>query len=256
VISVRIRSIFIPTWHSALQQSPFYVLYGQSPRQLGIDSSAACSVDSLDEWLQHRSTVQALIHQHLARAKNRMKMQADKNRTERTFAIGDWVYVKFQPYVQTSVAPRANQKLAYRFFGPYQIVDKIGNVAYKLQLPATSTIHPVFHVSQLKGAVPVTQAARPLPATLDDLQVPQRILQKRVANMGSTVRLQALIQWSGLPASMATWEDVEALRQRFPRAPAWGQAGANRGGDVNNMIPTTATPSTDNVGPSTTHDVA
>jgi hypothetical protein len=186
------------SWHSALQQSPFYVLYGQSPRQLGIDASAACSVVSLDEWLQHRSTVQALIHQHLARAKNRMKMQADKNRTERTVNIGDWVYVKLQPYVQTSVAPRANQKLAYRFFGPYKIVSKIDTVAYKLQLPDTSTIHPVFHVSQLKGVVPVTQPVRPLPATLDDLQVPQRVLQKRVATVASTIRLQALIQWSGL----------------------------------------------------------
>lgn len=40
------------TWHSALQHTPFFVLYGQSPRQLGIDYSATCFVDSLDEWLQ------------------------------------------------------------------------------------------------------------------------------------------------------------------------------------------------------------
>jgi hypothetical protein len=50
--------------------------------------------------------------------------------------------------------------------------------------------------------------------------------------VGSDVRLQVLIQWSGLPAALATWEDVEALRQRFPRAPAWGQAGPYRRGDV------------------------
>lgn len=52
--------------------------------------------------------MQALIQQHLARAKTRMKAQADKNRTERSFTVGDWVYAKLQPYVQTSVAPRAN----------------------------------------------------------------------------------------------------------------------------------------------------
>lgn len=39
------------TWHSALKQSPFYVLYGHTPRQLGIDSASACSVSSLDDWL-------------------------------------------------------------------------------------------------------------------------------------------------------------------------------------------------------------
>jgi hypothetical protein len=39
-----------------------------------------------------------------------------------------------------------------------------------------------------------------------------------------------LIQWTGLPAALATWEDVEALRQHFPHAPAWGQAGSQQGG--------------------------
>jgi hypothetical protein len=155
-----------------------------------------------------------------------MKVQANKIRTERSFNVGDWVYAKLQPYVQTSVAPRANQKLAYRFFGPYQILQKVGSVAYKLLLPEGSTIHPVLHVSQLKGVVHVALPASPLPVSFDGLQVPERILQKRVANTTSGVRLQALIQWSGLPAALASWEDIEALRQRFPRAPAWGQAGS------------------------------
>lgn len=69
------------SWHSALNQSPFQVLYGHSPRQLGIDASSTCSVDSLDEWMQKKSEMQALIQHHLSRAKNRMKMQADKKRT-------------------------------------------------------------------------------------------------------------------------------------------------------------------------------
>lgn len=148
------------------------------------------------------------------------------------------MYVKLQPYIQTSVAPRANQKLSYRFFGPYKVLEQIGSVAYKLQLPEQSTVHPVFHVSQLKGAIPVSHSASPLPVSFTGLQVPQKILQKRVATVGSDVRLQALIQWSGMPAALATWEDVEGLRQRFPRAPAWGQAGSYRGGDVSNPAPT------------------
>jgi hypothetical protein len=174
--------------------------------------------------------MQNLIQQQLARAKNRMKMQADKQRTERYFDVGNWIYVKLQPYVQSSIAPRANQKLSYWFFGPYMITEKIGSVAYKLKLPASSAVHPVFHVSQLKGAIPVSVSAEELPDSLDGLQVPERVLQKRVAKHGMVVRLQALIQWAGLPRSMATWEDLEPLRQRFPRAPAWGQPGtAQRG---------------------------
>lgn len=120
-------------------------------------------------------------------------MQADKNRTERSFNVGSWVYLKLQPYIQTSVAPRASQKLAYWFFGLYQITEKIGTVAYKLKLPESSSVHPVFHVSQLKGAIPVNHTALPLPDTIDDLQVPQCILEKQVASNGSTVCLQALI---------------------------------------------------------------
>jgi hypothetical protein len=108
------------------------VLYGHSPWQLGLDANATCSVSSLDEWLQQKSVMQSLIQQHLARAQNRMKMQADKNRTERSFSVGAWVYIKLQPYIQTSVASHANQKLSFRFFGPYQIIEKIGSVAYKL----------------------------------------------------------------------------------------------------------------------------
>jgi transposase InsO family protein len=158
------------SWHSSLQQSPFQVLYGHSPRQLGIDPTATCQVDSLDDWMKQKSAMQALIQQHLARAQNHMKIQADKNNTERSFNVGDWVYAKLQPYVQTSVAPRARQKLAYRFFGPYQIVQIIRTVANKLLLPEDSSVHPVFHVSQLKGAVPVALPASPLPVSFDGMQ--------------------------------------------------------------------------------------
>jgi len=82
-----------------------------------------------------------------------MKKQSDQHRSERSFAEGDLVYLKLQPYVQTSLAPRSHQKLAFRFFEPFRILARVGSVAYKLDLPAHSAIHPVFHVSQLKKAV-------------------------------------------------------------------------------------------------------
>jgi hypothetical protein len=102
-------------------------------------------------------------------------------------------------------------------------VQKIGTVAYKLLLPEDSSVHPVFHVSQLKGAVLVALPTSPLPVSFDGLQVPHCLLQKRVASTASGVRLQALVQWSSLPAALATWEDIESLRQCFLRAPVRGK---------------------------------
>jgi hypothetical protein len=100
----------------------------------------------------------------------------------------------------------------------------VSDVTYKLQLPETSAIHPVFHVSQLKTAVPSSQTVAELPQALEGWQVPVKILQHRVHATNHNVTPQVLIQWSNLPRSLATWEDTEALQQRFPCAHAWGQA--------------------------------
>ena len=55
----------------------------------------------------------------------RMKLQADTKRFERVFQEGDMVYLKLQPHVQSSVASRGNHKLAFNFFGPYKILQKV-----------------------------------------------------------------------------------------------------------------------------------
>jgi hypothetical protein len=145
--------------HSALASSPFQVLYGHAPCSFGIEAADAYPVTNLNDWLQERELMQHLVWQHLLRAEDRMKRQANKGRSEREFQVGDKVFLKLQPYVQSSLAPRANQKLKYEFFGPFLILERIGAVAYKLKLPASSSIHPVFHVSQLKVAPPDTIAS-------------------------------------------------------------------------------------------------
>jgi hypothetical protein len=156
-----------------------------------------------------------------------MKFHADKKRSDRVFVVGDLVCIKLQPYVQSSLAPRSNKKLAFKYFGPFPVLSHVGSIAYKLQLPPSSSIHPVLHVSQLKRALAPSETTAELPDRFDELQVPVKILRHRLGAEGSH---QVLVQWSGLSPSLATWEDVTHLQQRFPQAPAWGQAGFLHGG--------------------------
>jgi hypothetical protein len=76
-----------------------------------------------------------------------MKRQANKTRAQREFAVGELVYLKLQPYVQSSLARRSNNKLSFKFFRPFRIEARVGSVAYKLMLPASVFVHLVFHVS-------------------------------------------------------------------------------------------------------------
>ena len=165
-----------------------------------------------------------------------MKHMADKHRSDVEFQVGDQVLLKLQPYTQSSVANRPFPKLAYKYFGPYSVTERIGRVAYRLKLPNDSKIHDVFHVSQLKPFVAdFTPVFSKLPVTTDieaKAALPDRVLERRLVKRGNAAIPQVLIQWSGLPAASATWEDYNVLRQRFPRAPAWGQATSSAGGDV------------------------
>lgn len=178
----------------------------------------------IDKWLTERALMNELL-QHLHRAAERMKRQADKKRSERSFEVGEMVFLKLQPYVQSSVANRANHKLMFKFYGPYKILKRIGAVAYKLELPATSQIHPVFHVSQLKKMLsPNVQVTNNLPSLSSHLAVPVEVLQERWVQKGNKKIQQVLLKWSEETMGEPTWEDLDDLKNRFPRSTAWGQA--------------------------------
>ena len=106
-------------------------------------------VEAVKDHLYQRQQALALLKANLATAQERMKLQTDKHRQEREFQVGDWVYLRLQPFKQRSMHQKMG-KLAPKFYGPYQVIQRIGAVAYKLDLPADAKIHPVFHVSCLK----------------------------------------------------------------------------------------------------------
>lgn len=166
-----------------------------------------------------------LLKQQLNRANQKMKHQVDKGRVHREFSIGELVFLKLQPYVQSSVSSRANHKLSFRYFGPYKILTRVGSLSYRLELPEKAQVHPVFHVSQLRRAIPpYSQVSQTLPSSSDAMAVPVSVKEKRWRRKGNDMVEQGLVSWTGTFADSPTWEDLVDLRARFPCAPAWGQA--------------------------------
>ena len=217
-------------YHSAHHHTPFEVLYGHQPRHFGIDPDQDCQAPDLENWLEKRQQMTALPQQQLLRAQQRMKFQADKKRTDRSFSVGDQVWLKLQPYAQRSVASRVSPKLSYRYFGPYEIESKINEVAYKIKLPPHSSVHPVFHVSLLKKVQGnITPKFIPLPADVPSVQTPEMVLDRRACTKNKRVYYQLLVKWSDMPPELATWEDEDDLLRRFPSFTAWGQAVAYGG---------------------------
>jgi hypothetical protein len=207
------------TFHSSLGCSPFKALYGHEPN-LGAMPELDSEKTPVTDVLAERAMQAALLTKNLEAAQARMKYNADKHRVEKEYQVGEKVLLKLQPYAQASVVNRPYPKLAYKYFGPYSILERIGKAAYRLDLPASSLVHDVFHVSQLKEYHPdFSHVFLELPKcpALDTVETqPETILDRRLTKKGNTAVHQMLIKWTGLSADQATWEDWEVLKVRFP----------------------------------------
>lgn len=208
------------TYHSATKTTPYYAVYGQEPPDHTFCLSRPSSVAEVDCWMRERETIIRKLREHLSQAQQRMVHYANKGRSEREFGVGDWVFLRLQPYKQTTVALHRNMKLAPRFFGPYQVQERIGSVAYKLKLPDAAKIHPTFHVSLLKkklGAHAIAQPTLPPVGPEGTLQLePVAVLDRKMVKRGNRAVVQWLVQWANSFPEDATWVDHSEIQAKYP----------------------------------------
>lgn len=129
------------------------MVYGRDPPPLIHGILSALPNSAMDQLLQDCDSMLTILRKHLVRAQQHMKSSADERQCDMSFQVDDLVYLKLRPYHLSSLAHRVNEQLAPNFCGPFPVTEHIGAVAYRLQLPPTSSIHRVFHISQLRPAV-------------------------------------------------------------------------------------------------------
>ncbi|TKW34406.2 hypothetical protein SEVIR_2G307401v4 [Setaria viridis] len=144
-----------------------------------------------------------------------MKAAHDKNHREVEFAVGDWAWLRLHQRTASGITARICHKLAPCYYGPFQVLERIGSVAYRLLLPPRARIHDVFHVVFLKkhhGEPPA--AIVPLPPIGHGRALPVRAAVVHARPTKTSWEL--LVQWEGRATAEATWEDLTAFKERYP----------------------------------------
>ncbi|XP_021766248.1 uncharacterized protein LOC110730736 [Chenopodium quinoa] len=177
-------------FHTAAGMIPYEAVYCQPPPVHLPYLRGESNNEVVDRSMQKREEVIKLLRENLTKAQHRMKLQADKKRSERSFMVNDWVWLKLQNYRQQSVQYKGCNKLASRYFDSFQVTDVIGKVVYRLKLPSSARIHNVFHVSQLKAFRGDLPAAAIIPDISDNSSspplLPLAVLEKRSFQLAGT----------------------------------------------------------------------
>jgi hypothetical protein len=206
---------------NSLKMAPFEALYGRKCRTpLFWDQTGESQVFGIDV-LRNADDQVRVIRENLRVAQSRQKSYADNRRRELVFEVGDYVYLKVSP-MRSVKRFNMKGKLAPRYVGPFKVIDRRGEVAYQLELPENlSGVHNVFHVSQLKKCLLVTEEQIPLDelTVKEDLtyeEFPLKILETVERVTRSRVFKMCKVQWNRYSEAEATWEREDELRKSYP----------------------------------------
>jgi hypothetical protein len=150
------------SYQASIKMAPYEALYGRQCRTPLFWSQTGESQVFGPEVLKDAKRQVQMVRESLKVARSQQKSYADKRRRDLSFEIKDFVYLKVSPMRGTRRF-RVKGKLAPRYVGPFKIIDRKGEVAYQVELPPQlSEVHDVFHVSQLKKCLRVSEVQLPM----------------------------------------------------------------------------------------------
>ena len=142
------------SYQASIQMAPYEALYGR-PCQSPIcwTEVGESSIIGLDLIINTSNKV-GMIRKRLLTAQSRQKSYADVRRRPLEFKVGDHVFLKVMPK-RGVIRFGKRGKLSPRYIGPFEVLERVGAVAYRLALPPSlSTVHEVFHISMLRKYTP------------------------------------------------------------------------------------------------------
>ncbi|GJS32897.1 putative reverse transcriptase domain-containing protein [Tanacetum coccineum] len=209
------------SYHASIKAAPFEALYGRKCR------SPVCWAEVGEVQLTGPEIVQETtkkivqIKQRMQAARDRQKSYADLKRKPMDFQVGDKVMLKVSPW-KGVVRFGKRGKLNPRYVGPFKVLEKVGSVAYKLELPKElSRVHNTFHVSNLKKC----HADEPLAIPLDGLhfddklqfvEEPVEIMDHEVKRLKRSRIPLVKVRWNSRRGPEFTWEREDQFRKKYP----------------------------------------
>ncbi|GKC14868.1 putative reverse transcriptase domain-containing protein [Tanacetum coccineum] len=174
------------SYHSSVRCAPFEALYGRNSRSPIMWAEVREGQLIGPELVQGTTEKISQIKDRLKAARDRQTSYTDKRRKPLEFSVGDYVLLKVSPW-KGVVRFGKKGKLAPRFVGPFEIIEKIGTVAYRLDfLEKLNGVHDTFHVSNLKKCL----ADPTLQVPLDEIQVDAKLnfMEEACGNLGERVQ--------------------------------------------------------------------
>ncbi|GJS35810.1 putative reverse transcriptase domain-containing protein [Tanacetum coccineum] len=203
---------------------------GQSERTIQTleDMLRACVMDFVGESqligpeiVQETTEKIVQIKERLKTARSRQKSYADKRRKPLEFQVGDRVLLKVSPW-KGVVRFGKKGKLAPRYVGPFEIVERVGPVAYRLKLPQElSCVHDTFHVSNLKKCLAEPDVQVPLDEIEIDenlrfVEEPIEIVERDVKKLKRRRIPLVKVRWNSRQGAEYTWEHEDQFRMKYP----------------------------------------